>query len=203
MRKSLIALVGIISLGLFSSAPVFADRVCPEGSPYTDGANNTVTFDDKFGPGTEDKLRCNKYRNNVKMVIQVNAAFDSRARMYGFRNLPNIINDLNITHGVKQWEIAVVIHSGGFPFVLDPRVQNAHPMSAANDTPVNAPYPGLKGYEVVETLIDKGVDVYFCLNTAAAVGIANSQIIPGVQYVPAGLSSIADFQRDGFTYIQP
>ena len=70
---------------------------------------------------------------------------------------------------------------------------------------VNAPYPdeNLTGAEVVEKLIGMGVDVYFCLNTAAALGITTDQILPSVKYVPAGLSSLVDFQYDGFKYVQP
>jgi intracellular sulfur oxidation DsrE/DsrF family protein len=164
-----------------------------------------MSLEDKFGADVLEKMRCNKRRSNVKMVMQVNAALDAKSRMYGFRNLPNIINDFEITHGVKNWEIAVVIHSGGYPFVLDPSAAVPHRDAALNDQVVNAPYPGegLTGAEVVEKLIGMGVDVYFCLNTAAALGITTDQILPDVKYVPAGLSSLIDFQYDGFKYVQP
>jgi intracellular sulfur oxidation DsrE/DsrF family protein len=198
-------LLALLALSLLAAGPVLAGKshgnvACPVDSPYGDDS-----FEDKFGDDVLERMRCNKRRSVVKMVMQVNAAFDSQIRMYGFRNLPNIINDLEITHGVKRWEIAVVIHSGGYPFVLDPDATNPHPNAYLNDQVVNAPFPGqgLTGAEVVEKLIGMGVDVYFCLNTAAALNITTDQILPGVQFVPAGLTSIVDFQYDGFKYVQP
>jgi intracellular sulfur oxidation DsrE/DsrF family protein len=187
-------------------APALADGQrasnveCPVASPYPDGS-----FQDKFGDDVLDKLRCNKRRSVVKMVMQVNAALDSKDRMYGFRNLPNIIKDLDITHEVKKRKIAVVVHSGGYPLILDPSADNPHPNAWINDQVVNAPFGalGLTGAEAVEKLIDMGVEVYFCLNTAAAVGITTDQILPGVKFVPAGLSAIVDFQYQGYKYVQP
>jgi len=192
-----------------AAAPVLAGHAksnvaCPVDTPYFD-TEGPISFEEMFGADVLDNMRCNKRRSNVKMVMQVNASFDAKSRMYGFRNLPNIINDLEITHGVKKWEIAVVIHSGGYPFVLDPYAANPHPNAGLNNQVVNAPYPdeNLTGAEVVEKLIGMGVDVYFCLNTAAALGITTDQILPDVKYVPAGLSALVDFQYDGFKYVQP
>jgi intracellular sulfur oxidation DsrE/DsrF family protein len=203
MKRTLCFFVAALfacSTSTISAGPENSNVACPVNSPYGD-----QSFQDMFGGDVLDNMRCNKRRSNVKMVMQVNAALDSKGRMYGFRNLPNIINDLEITHGVTNWEIAVVIHSGGYPFVLDPNASNPHPNAYLNDQVVNAPYPGegLTGAEVVERLIDMGVDVYFCLNTAAAVKITTDQILPEVKFVPAGLSSLVDFQYDGFKYVQP
>ena len=198
----LYALVFLISIAPHS---VYAGKdqgnvACPVESPY-DG----MSFEEKFGDDVLDKMRCNKRRSQVKMVMQVNAALDGKNRMYGFRNLPNIINDFEKTHGIEKWEIAVVIHSGGFPFVLDPAADDPHPQAALNDVVVAAPYGDLNltGAEVVEKLIDMGVDVYFCLNTASALNITTDQMLPNVKYVPAGLSAIMDFQYSGYKYVQP
>jgi intracellular sulfur oxidation DsrE/DsrF family protein len=197
----LYALVFLLSIAPLS---VYAGKkegnvACPVESPY-----GGMSFEDKFGDDVLDKMRCNKRRSQVKMVMQVNAALDGKSRMYGFRNLPNIINDFEKTHGIEKWEIAVVIHSGGFPFVLDPDSTNPHPQAGLNDVIVAAPYGNtLTGAEVVEKLIDLGVDVYFCLNTASALNITTDQMLPDVKYVPAGLSAIMDFQYSGYKYVQP
>jgi intracellular sulfur oxidation DsrE/DsrF family protein len=197
----LYALVFLLSIAPLS---VYAGKkegnvACPVESPY-----GGMSFEDKFGDDVLDKMRCNKRRSQVKMVMQVNAALDGKSRMYGFRNLPNIINDFEKTHGIEKWEIAVVIHSGGFPFVLDPDSTNPHPQAGLNDVIVAAPYGNtLTGAEVVEKLIDLGVDVYFCLNTASALKITTDQMLPDVKYVPAGLSAIMDFQYSGYKYVQP
>lgn len=204
MSKKATLVIALFAFFLMAT-PTFAggengNVACPVASPY-----GTYSFEDKFGEDVLDKMRCNKRRSDVKMVMQINQAFDAKNRMYGFRNLPNVINDLSITHGVENWEIAVVVHSGGYPVVLDPSAATPHPAAATNNTPVAAPYPteGLTGAEVVERLIGMGVEVYFCLNTAAAMSITTDQILPGVKYVPAGLSSLVDFQYGGYKYVQP
>lgn len=170
------------------------DKPCPVASPYKDADGNTVSYDDKFGPGTTDILNCNKKRKDIKLVMQVNNFVDGRGRPYGFRNLNNMLNDYRITHGVDEDEIdiRVVIHGGGFPFILDPDAAGAHPQ-AANNT--------FKG--MVMGLMAQGVKVQFCLNTAAAVNIKTHQVLPGVEFVPAGLTSIADYSARGYSYVQP
>mgnify|MGYP001822247482 FL=1 len=115
------------------------------------------------------------------MVMQVNA-FEQGGRPYGFRNLPNIVKDLELTHGIDNWRIAIVVHSGGNPFVIEGNT-----------------YQGM-----IEEYIDNpNVDIYYCLNTAYAKGHTTDDIIDGVKFVPAGLSSIMDFQYQGYKYIQP
>ena len=154
---------------------------CPVETPYLDEYENPVSFEDKFGEDVMDSLRCNKRRSNVRMVMQVNA-YEQGGRSYGFRNLANIINDFEKTHGIENWKIAIVIHSGGNPFVLKGNT-----------------YEGL----VSSYVANPNVDIYYCLNTAAALGHTTEDIIDGIRFVPAGLSSIMDFQYQGYKYIQP
>jgi len=170
-----------------TSTPVLAGESnsnvgCPIDTPYEDADGYPVSFEDKFGDDVLDSLRCNKRRTQVKMVMQVNAYEQGSGRPYGFRNLNNIINDFDITHGIKNWRIAVVVHSGGNPLVL-------------KGNPYEAMVSGFVAHP--------NVDVYYCLNTAAALGQTTDDIIEGVQFVPAGLSSIVDFQYQGYKYIQP
>ena len=170
---------------------------CPVASPYGD-----KSFTDMFGDDVLDKMRCNKRRSNVKLVLQVNSFLDSKNRPYGFRNLPNIINDLAITHGIEKRKIAVVVHSGGFPAILDPA--GDHPMAWMNAQapgPFAAKWPTVAA--MVTALMNMGVEIYFCLNTAAALNITTDQVLPGVKFVPAGLSSLMDFQYSGYKYVQP
>ena len=185
-----------------TAQPVFADddekdekkQPCPVASPYVDGFGNTVSYDEKFGPGTTAIMSCIKEREDIKLVMQVNNFVDGKGRPYGFRNLPKMLDDYLITHGVDEDEIdiRVVIHGGGHPFVLDPDAPNAHPLASKNT---------FKG--MVMGLMARGVKVQFCLNTAAALNVKTHQIIPGVEYVTAGLTSIADYQERGYNYIQP
>lgn len=156
---------------------------CPVDSLYED-ADGPLTFQDIFGEDGLDKMRCNERRSNVKMVMQVNL-YEQGDNPYGFRNLQNIINDFEVTHGIKNWNIAVVVHSSGWRLVVNNSVENAY-------------------IDVVKKFIaNPNVDVYYCLNTAAARGHTTGDIIDGVKFVPAGLSSIMDFQYQGYKYIQP
>jgi intracellular sulfur oxidation DsrE/DsrF family protein len=175
---------------MFLGLPALASQpkgnvACPVDTPYVDEWGDPVSFEDKFGPDVLDSLRCNERRSNVRMVMQVNAYEAGPGRPYGFRNLPNIIKDLEVTHGIENWRVAVVIHSGGWPFV--------------------SKYPDENNYiDMIQGYIDDpNVDVYYCLNTAAARGQTTEDIIEGIQFVPAGLSSIMDFQYQGYKYIQP
>lgn len=92
----------------------------------------------------------------------------------------------------RDFEIAVVVHGpGGFHLLDDPGVNQFRALVAG--------------------LMDRGVEFYFCQNTARAFirngtlteGNATAELIPGVKYVTAGLTAIADFQSRGFTYVQP
>jgi len=181
--KKIYCQIGMLGVLLAFALPAFSQSnvACPVESPYTDEGGNALTFQDKFGDGVMESLRCNERRSKVRMVMQVNA-YEQGGKPYGFRNLPNIINDFEKTHGIENWKIAVVVHSGGGDFVLN----------------------GNKYEALVSGFVaNPNVDVYFCLNTAAAKGWTTDMIIPGVKFVPAGLSAIMDFQYQGYKYIQP
>ena len=185
--KKIYCQIGMLGVLLAFALPAFSKSnvACPVETPYEDAGGSPVTFQDKFGYDVLEKMQCNKRRSNVKMVMQVNA-FEvgpvANKKPYGFRNLPNIIKDFEKTHGIENWRIAVVIHSGGFPFVV-------------------------KGNDYEELVSNYAnhpkVDVYYCLNTAAARGHKTNDIVDGVKFVPAGLSSIMDLQYQGYKYIQP
>jgi intracellular sulfur oxidation DsrE/DsrF family protein len=75
--------------------------------------------------------------------------------------------------------------------------------------------------DTIRGLMAQGVKFYFCQNTTRAylcqpgtaitslpkyllTGIAaTDQMIDGMEYTTAGLTSIADFQAQGYQYIQP
>lgn len=200
--QKFISMFSLVFLFAVSAQPVFADdddddrkknQECPVASPYK-AEGSTVSYDAKFGPGTTAIMSCIKEREDVKVVMQVNSFVDGKGRPYGFRNLNPMLNDYLITHGMDadEVDITVIIHGGGYPFVLDPAAEGAHADAAKNT------FKGL-----VTGLINRGVNVKLCLNTAAAKNIKTHQILPGVGYVTAGLTSIADLQSQGYLYIQP
>jgi len=107
--------------------------------------------------------------------------------------IQNVINDYEITNGMEQdkdYEIAAIVHSGGGFQLL-------------NDESIN------QFKDTVEGLMDAGVKFHFCQNTtrgfmrirALTPGAATAGIIPGVEYVTAGISALADFQPLTFSLL--
>jgi intracellular sulfur oxidation DsrE/DsrF family protein len=163
--------------------------------PCPVGLVSGMTLDDEFGPGTSDITRCLAKREDVKVMFQVNQLCGNGAcsRAYALHNIKNALDDYEITHGMKigkDVHIAAIVHSGGFPLILNNGAGSPH----ATTNPFQAD---------MEELIRRGVEVYFCQNTARSNHISTDQLVPGVQYVTSGVTAIADFQQIGWSYVQP
>jgi intracellular sulfur oxidation DsrE/DsrF family protein len=205
-------LLAVLVAGLVSM-PVLADDKDKKGNNECPvGLVSGKTLDDEFGPGTADRpgtqelTKCIKKRHKVKMVVQLN-----QGNGYGLGNITNIIDDYEITHGMvrgRDYEIVAVIHSAGGMMALKDKVSiNA----------LGAEVHRNASQDTIKTLMGKGVKFYFCQNTTRAYvrnGIlptyagnadvsATAELIPGMLYTTAGLTSIADFQAQGYQYIQP
>lgn len=205
-------LLAVLVAGLVSM-PVMADDKDKKGNNECPvGLVSGKTLDDEFGPGTADRpgtqelTKCIKKRHKVKMVVQLN-----QGNGYGLGNITNIIDDYEITHGMERgrdYEIVAVIHSAGGMMALKDKVSiNAQGVEVHRNA----------SQETIKTLMGKGVKFYFCQNTTRAfvrngilptyAGDANvsatAELIPGMLYTTAGLTSIADFQAQGYQYIQP
>jgi len=161
------------------------------------GLVSGLDLDTEFGPGTAALTKCLAKRTHVKLVFQIN-----QAPPYALGNIANVIDDYEITHGMKagrDYEIAAIVHSAGGTTVVKNDVLLAHGK------------PGNPGEAQVRALIERGVKFYFCQNTTRAYlkngtltpGNATAEIIEGVEYTTAGLSSLGDFQSSGWTYVQP
>ena len=180
------------------------------------GLVNDLTLDDEFGPGSGDLTQCIKKRHRVKVVIQVNKFCRDSVpnpdctRAYALGNMVNMVKDYEITHGMKQgrdYEMVAVVHSGGGGLILKNEGYdgNGDPVSGRNQ------FQGL-----VESLISQGVKFYFCQNTTRGMirgnrlpdatettGGATAELIDGVEYTTAGVTSIADYESRGYSYVQP
>jgi intracellular sulfur oxidation DsrE/DsrF family protein len=218
MKSSMILVAGAFVAGLVS-LPVHADGTVSSNSNNACPVDlvSGKSMDEEFGPGTQELTRCLKKRNQVKMVVQVNqfctnntSAATCAASPYALGNIRNIIDDYEITHGMergKDYEIAVILHSPGGRMAL----KNTGLNSAGEEVTDRNPFQSQ-----IEALMAKGVKFYFCQNTTRAylgqaagaitslpAGNATAQIIPGIEYTTAGLTSLADFQAQGYQYIQP
>jgi intracellular sulfur oxidation DsrE/DsrF family protein len=124
----------------------------------------------------------------------------SPKRPYALGNIVKVIEDYEVTHGMKpgrDYDIVAVVHSGGGHLM----VQDQYAKPALGNQ-----------YEaLVRMLLSKGVKFYYCQNTVRSFmskgllppNAATQAIIPGVQYVTAGITALADFQSQGYTYVQP
>lgn len=206
--RSAILLAG--SLFLAGSAFAQSDvQECPVGLV------NNQSLDVEFGTGTQANTRCAEFRHNVKVVVQVNTYCGDAAcsKAYALGNIKNLIKDYEITNGMSKddYEIVAVVHSGGGGLVL----QDGYTFTDSVKGPVTI---SNKFQKDVEDLLAKGVKFYFCQNTTRGMikkgalpevsestfgGGATEALIPGVQYTTAGVTAISDFQRMGYSYVQP
>ena len=195
--KSISILFFSLFLGVTSQTALASDSDpdCPVG------LLNGMTLDDEFGPGTAALTRCISKRDQVKVVYQINQQCKNSActKPYAIGNIINAINDYEITHGMSadEYEIVAVVHSGGWPLILN------------NDAGVDgsgAP-TGTRRHNnfqpEMEALLAKGVRVVFCQNTARSKGVRTDDLIPGVEYVTAGVTALADYQALGYSFVQP
>ena len=204
----------ILFLGLVNAPVVLADhkhekdeQACPVGLV------KGLTIEAEFGDGVQEKTRCLENRKRIKLVMQVNKAcrdttvvstntgyaIENHARScgesrgYGIAQLKNMIADYKVTHGINasKLDLNVIVHGGGGTMLLDMQWNNLKP--------------------AVTALMEQGVKFYFCQNTVRGmakkmnlpVPVFVSKVLPGVEYVTAGLTAVADFQKEGYMYIQP
>ncbi len=174
------------------------------------------TLDEEFGVGSQELTQCVKQRHHVKLLIQINnlCADTACSKAYALHNIVNVINDYEITAGMKRgldYEIVAVVHSGGGPMLL----KNGYTFVDSVKGTVTNSNPFEKD---VVNLMNMGVRFLFCQNTTRGMissgklpdvaestygGGATEALIPGVEYVTAGIGAIADLQKQGYQYVQP
>lgn len=169
-----------------------------------------LTLDEEFGAGVADLTHCLKVRHHLKVVVEINRRCRSWADSSAIGNcsgggpnalgnMKNVLDDYDITNGMtpgRDYTMIAIVHgSGGFLLLNDAR----------------NPYK-----ETIMGMMARGVKFYFCQNTTRGF-IANGtlqnpqttgisvkeQLIPGVEYVTAGFSAVADKQQRGWSVITP
>jgi len=192
LPKLVFITLSVVGLGITraASAGQGGNNACPVEPPP---AANYQDLDTEFGPGSSEITKCLDKRHQVKLVVQIN-----QAPPYALHNIQNVIDDYKYTNGMvlgRDYHIAAIVHSaGGMTVVQDGTNGYFNPGDAQ-----------------VRSLIAQGVQFYFCQNTTRGyitkgildAGNATSELIPGVKYVSAGISALADFQAKGWTYVQP
>ncbi len=151
------------------------------------------TIDAEFGPGTADKTRPLHHTRNVRFLFQVNQLYKDPAQTQPFavENLLNTLSDFQHHNMAEQdYDLVAIVHAEGWPLILDNAAVERH--QTAN------PFQ-----EDIEDLLRRNIHVFFCLNTARKKNVRTSQVISGVKLVTSGVTAIADFQAEGYRYIQP
>jgi intracellular sulfur oxidation DsrE/DsrF family protein len=210
MLKKALLLCGALVLAVSGTvamadrdAMAHSDTACPVGLV------SGQTLDQEFGQGASTLTRCIKRRHRVRLLVEINrycrdddAAVDADGKCAGpgadaLGNMVNIIKDYKITHGMvpgRDYDIVAVVHGMGGRLLL-------------NDSA-----PLKNGYmDDVKSLMDEGVTFYFCQNTVRGFmrsgrinsGDAVNEVIPGVRFVTAGFTALADFQSLGWTQVSP
>jgi len=197
-----LGVLALLSVSMYSHAQEErGDTQCPVGLV------NNLTLDMEFGPGASSITHCVKKRHELKVAVEINRrcrgwsdpsrSGPCQGSPDALGNMENMIKDYEITNGMKRgidYQMIAIVHGGG-GFLL------------------------IKGnqYEAaVQHLMDEGVKFYFCQNTArgfirggilpdySTSGIsATDQLIPGVEYVTAGFTAIADRAQAGWSIVSP
>jgi intracellular sulfur oxidation DsrE/DsrF family protein len=172
---------------------------------------NGLPLDAEFGTGAADLTHCLKKRHALKVAVEINRRCRSWSDSSNsgncsgpgpdaLGNMTNVLNDYDITNGMTpghDYTMIAIVHGGGGYLLLNDVTRN--------------PY-----ISTIKTLMDRGVKFYFCQNTVRGF-IRNGtledpstggksvkdQLIPGVEYVTAGFSAVADVQQQGWSVITP
>jgi len=197
MKKTISIFSMMILILTITITPAYSDdeKKCPLGLV------TGQTLNEEFGPGSDKITHCLEKRSSVKLVVQANQfCMDNQSnadctRPYALLNLTKMIEDYEITHGMKpgrDYEMAVIAHTKGGPLILKDETKNQFRSK-------------------VENLLKQGVKFYLCQNATRSMisrgllpaGDATANIIDGVEYVTAGITAVVDFQYQGYVYVQP
>jgi len=162
---------------------------------------SSLKLNQEFGSETKKNTRCLVNTLGVKLLIHIqrhcvidgsSGANDSSecTESHALNVAVNAVKDYEETHGMKRgrdYHIAVVLNGEGAIFGLDPDSEDANSHAKANHSP-----------DVVKDLLDYGVSIYLCQNTARSMSIKLHQLVDRVQFVTAGVTAIGDLQLQGY-----
>jgi intracellular sulfur oxidation DsrE/DsrF family protein len=160
-------------------------------------------MDEEFGYGAQDITLCNRVRHHAKVVVSVGHPFlinaggqPVRTSARFFSNLDHMVKNYENVHGMtigKDVEVVVVLlESGGVLAATEHATFNP----VAGGTPVANPFVAL-----VQEAMNKGIKIYLCQTASRSLGINMTNLIPGIQFVPGGHISVADFELRGYALI--
>lgn len=152
--------------------------------------------DTQFGDGSGEITHCIAVRDRLKIVIAMNNndINSSNGKAQQVLNVNNIYNDYTLNYEMvagKDFKAVVVAYGAGARWLLN---DAAYTASFGDANPSG---------DMVSALLAKGIKFYMCQNTMEGSGWVNSDLIPGIEMVPAGVTGVIDFQNRDYTYIAP
>ena len=195
-------LIFLLAISAQNSATIIANAQSTGDDP-SEGSKcpSSLKLNQEFGSETKKNTRCLANTSGVKLLIHIqrHCAIDGSGandissectEAHALNVAVNAIKDYEETHGMKRgkdYHIAIVLNGEGAIFGLDPDADDANDRATENHSP-----------DVVNDLLEYGVSIYLCQNTARSMDIKLHQLIDGVQFVTAGVTAIADLQFQGY-----
>uniref|UniRef100_A0A7S0AE53 DsrE/DsrF-like family protein n=1 Tax=Minutocellus polymorphus TaxID=265543 RepID=A0A7S0AE53_9STRA len=188
-------------IGAQNPATIFADAQSTGGDP-SEGSKcpSSLKLNQEFGTDTKKNTRCLANTSGVKLLVHIQrhcvigGGADKEnsecTESHALNVVVNAMKDYEET-GMKRgkdYHIAVVLNSNGAIFGLDPDVDDANENANENHSATT-----------VRDLLDEGVSIYLCQNTARFKNIMMHQLIDGIQFVTAGVTAIGDLQMEGYS----
>lgn len=169
--------VAALVLAAPATAQALPDSMTP-GPVFPFGSVAEVESDMPIPADAEFKIAFDLF--DAAPAGQVNRGLATLARAY----------DMHVRAGVPEPRIhlAVVVHGPAGDDLLDAQAYAARKDGAAN---ANA--------SIVAALQDKGVRVILCGQSAAAMGIAREDLLPGVDMALSAMTAHALLQQQGYT----
>lgn len=162
----------------------------------------------------------------VNGALRNHAGKCGTSRGYGIAQMRNMILDWVVTHGiaVDKLDLNIIVHGPGATILLknpvDPvtgeETARTNNLEEKVEELINGTIPRAEGAKV---------KFHFCMNTVRGmaknkakalfgstatpyqIGMVKKglvkKVIPGVTYVTGGLTALADFEKEGYMYIQP
>ncbi|WP_324828549.1 DsrE family protein [Qipengyuania zhejiangensis] len=122
------------------------------------------------------------------IAFDVASAADDGTRNRGFESAARFIN-MHVAHGVPEENIriAVVIHGKAVNDLLSADGRAAHDLGENGSA------------AMVREMLDRGVRFIVCGQSAAAYGVTQGQMIPGVEMALSAMTAHALLQQRGYT----
>jgi intracellular sulfur oxidation DsrE/DsrF family protein len=156
--------------------------------------NAAIEASEAYDPGSSTLLNCIGVRDEFKVVIAWNNNVQNgkifkttgavvSQQVVNVRNLTrDYLNNYGMVHG-QEYKAVVVVFAGGVDWLKNTTDQT--------------------NQDMINSIMAQGIKIYACQNTMKSKGLILSDLLPGVEVVPAGVSAMVDFQNRKYITLTP